>query len=176
MIDKLKSLKENIREVPDFPKKGILFRDITTLLKDPILLSNALDLLVEPFKNCGITKVVGLESRGFIFGSLIAHKLNAGFVLVRKKGKLPAVTISQNYTLEYGNDALEMHIDAISPNDIVLLHDDLIATGGSALAVVSMLKKLNVKKIYASFLCELVDLHGKEKLQGLEQIETVLQF
>lgn len=157
--------KQKIRNVPDFPKKGIMFRDITTLLKDGDSLAKASDALYEFSKDLGIDKVVGIESRGFIFGSLLAKKLGVGLVLVRKPGKLPAATISQSYTLEYGEDTLEIHNDAIKPGERILVHDDLLATGGTARAACDLIEKAGGKIIQISFIIELAFLGGKEKFK-----------
>lgn len=144
-----------IREIPDFPTKGISFKDITTLLKDKEAFRFVTDEIVIKFKDKHISKVLGIESRGFIFGGALARELDAGFVPVRKKGKLPADKISETYELEYGKDTIEMHSDAISQEDVVLIHDDLLATGGTANAVYNMVKRAGVKNIYFSFVCDL---------------------
>jgi len=144
------NLKDLIREIPDFPVDGISFKDITTLLKDNIALHEVIENFKEQFGDKKITKVVGIEARGFILGGALANELNAGFVPVRKKGKLPGKTISQKYALEYGTDSIEMHQDAISKDDTVLVHDDLLATGGTSLAVLNILKN-----IYFCFICDL---------------------
>lgn len=159
-------LKNYIRNIPDFPKAGILFRDITTLLKDKKAFKLAIDALANKYKNKKIDVVVAVEARGFILGGVIAHKLGAGFVPVRKKGKLPARTNSVTYDLEYGTDTLEMHRDAIKPGDKVLIVDDLLATGGTVKAVSDLVKQLQGKIIGIAFLIELTDLKGKEKLKG----------
>lgn len=156
-------LKKEIREVPDYPKAGISFKDITTLAKNPKAFAYVVDQISDYFKEKGITKVVALEARGFIFGGAIAEKLNAGFVPVRKKNKLPYKTISETYALEYGEDVIEMHLDALEGNDIVLIHDDLIATGGTALATLKMVERLGVKNIYFSFVCDLEFIITPEK-------------
>lgn len=148
-------LKKLIREIPDFPKAGINFKDITTLLKSNEAFKMVIQNIVDEFKDTGITKVVGLESRGFIFGGAIADRLNAGFVPVRKNGKLPAPTIKESYELEYGMDCIEMHADALNENDVVLIHDDLLATGGTAFAALNLAKKAGVKNISFSFVCDL---------------------
>ena len=155
--------KNKIRNVPDFPKKGIMFRDITTLLNDGESLQKTSDALYNFSKDLNIDKVVGIESRGFIFGSILAEKLGVGFVLVRKPGKLPANTISQSYKLEYGEDTLEIHKDAIVPGEHVLLHDDLLATGGSARAACDLIEKAGGKIVQISFIIELAFLNGKSK-------------
>ncbi len=161
-------LKELIRSVPDFPKKGIMFRDITTLLKDEKGIAGTLDQLYNLAKNKKITKVVGVESRGFILGGALAVKLGAGFVPIRKPGKLPAETISESYILEYGTDRIEIHKDAIQPGDIVLLHDDLLATGGTMEAACKLVEKLGARVEQISFLIELSFLNGRDKLKGYE--------
>lgn len=166
MKDKIKELEKYIRNIPNFPKPGILFRDITTLIKDKRAFKLAIELLVKKYKGKKIDKVVAVESRGFIFGAVLAYKLSAGFVLVRKKGKLPAKTISTTYTLEYAKDILEMHEDAIKPNDNVLIVDDLLATGGTVSAVIDLVKQLKGKIKGIVFLIELVDLKARDKLKG----------
>jgi len=155
--------KQKIRSIPDFPKKGIMFRDITTLLEDAESLKKGAHALCELSKDLDINKVVGIESRGFIYGSIIAEKLGAGLVLIRKPGKLPSKTNSQSYTLEYGQDALEIHKDAIKPGDRVLVHDDLLATGGTAKAACELVEKAGGQIIQLSFIIELAFLGGKEK-------------
>ena len=169
----------SIRNVLDFPKPGVMFKDITTAIKKPAVLRFLADTLYEYYKDKGITKVVGVESRGFVLGSILAYKLNAGFVLLRKPGKLPAETYSYSYELEYGHDSLEIHKDAIDKGEIVLLHDDLLATGGSAHAALNLINKFNPKEIYASFMLELEFLNGRQKLVGMENladIHTLIQF
>jgi adenine phosphoribosyltransferase len=161
-------LKGLIRTVPDFPKQGIMFKDITTLLKDQNGLSAALEELYNLAKNKKITKVVGIESRGFILGGALAVKLGAGFVPIRKPGKLPAETISEAYVLEYGTDKIEIHKDAIQPGDLVLLHDDLLATGGTMEAACKLIEKLGATVVQVSFLIELSFLNGREKLKGYD--------
>lgn len=154
--------KQKIRNVPDFPKKGIVFRDITTLLKDGEALNKSADALYNFSKDLKIDKVVGVESRGFIFGSVLAQRLGVGLILVRKPGKLPAETISQSYTLEYGEDKLEIHRDAIQPGERILLHDDLLATGGTARAACDLIEKAGGNIVQVSFIIELAFLGGKE--------------
>jgi adenine phosphoribosyltransferase len=166
-------LKEQIRNVPDFPKPGIQFKDITTLIKHPELFAFTVNSIAGHYLDKKISKVVCVESRGFILGGALAIKLGAGFVPIRKPGKLPAETISIQYSLEYGTDELEIHRDAIAPGDIVLLHDDLLATGGTAHAAVELLKKMNPEKIYLGFFCELDFLKGREKLKGYEVTSLV---
>jgi adenine phosphoribosyltransferase len=172
----LETVAASIRNVPDFPKPGILFKDITTAMKDAEVLKFIADNLYEYYKDKGITKVVGVESRGFVLGSILAYKLNAGFVLLRKPGKLPAETYKINYDLEYGQDSLEIHKDSIDADDVVLLHDDLLATGGSANAALSLLNNFTHKGIYVSFLIELGFLNGIERLKGAKDIHSLIKF
>ena len=169
------TLKAKIRHVPDFPKAGILFYDVTTLLRDPQGLRLTIDSLSLPFKNQSIDLVVGIESRGFILGAAVADRIGAGFVLVRKVGKLPSATIQASYSLEYGTDSLEMHKDAIEPGQRVLIVDDLLATGGTAAAAISLVKQLGGKVEGLAFLIELLELKGRDKLPG-EQVTTILQY
>lgn len=164
---KKKSLADYIRNIPDFPKKGILFRDITTLLKDKKAYKQAIDALAAKYKEKKIDAIVAVESRGFIFGSTLAYKLGAGFIPVRKKGKLPAKTNSVTYELEYGTDTLEIHHDAIKENERILIVDDLLATGGTVKAVTELVGQLKGKIIGIAFLIELTGLNGKDKLKGL---------
>ncbi len=168
-------LKKHIRSIKDFPKKGIMFRDITTLLKEPKAFNKALDELMLFTDQVKIDKVVGIESRGFIFGSLLAQKLNVGFIPARKPGKLPAETESATYQLEYGEDKIEMHKDAINPGDKVLLHDDLLATGGTAEAVTKLIEKLGGEVVQISFLIELSLLNGRDKLEGYD-IKSLIMY
>ncbi|MBN2421508.1 adenine phosphoribosyltransferase [Candidatus Woesearchaeota archaeon] len=159
-------IKSKIRTIPHWPKQGIMFRDITTLLKDREGFNRMIDLFVERYKNSKITSVVGIESRGFIAGSALAHRLGIGFIPIRKPKKLPAETISEEYELEYGKDRIEIHKDAISKGDDVLLVDDLIATGGTALAACSLIKKLGGNVAECCFIVDLPDLGGKKKLEN----------
>jgi len=161
-------LKKYIRSIPGFPKKGILFRDITTLLKEPDAINLALKELVGLTYGHKIDKVVGIESRGFIFGSMLAQKLGVGFILARKPGKLPGETESQAYQLEYGEDKIEIHKDAIISGDKILLHDDLLATGGTAEAAAQLIEKLDGEVVQISFLVELTFLKGRDKLNKYE--------
>ena len=169
------ALKSKIRHVPDFPKPGILFYDITTLLRDAEGLTQAINALSEPYLSAGIELVVGIESRGFILGAAVADRLGCGFVPVRKVGKLPAATVRATYDLEYGSDSLEMHADAIEPGQRVLIVDDLLATGGTARATVGLVKKVGGVVTGIAFLIELVDLHGRKGLAG-EHVQVVLQY
>ena len=157
-------LSAHIRDIPEFPKKGIIFKDITTLLKNPVAFREAAEQLYAAVPDKNIDKVVAIESRGFIFGAMLAERLNAGFVPVRKPGKLPAQTLQAAYLLEYGTDTLEIHQDAIAPGERILLHDDLLATGGTARAACQLIKQLGGQVIHISFLLELAFLNGKEKL------------
>ncbi len=169
-------IKKHIRNIPDFPKPGIQFKDITTALKDAEALQIMADTLYDYYKNKGITKVVGVESRGFVIGSILAYKLNAGFILLRKPGKLPADTYRVDYELEYGVDGLEIHKDAIEPNDVILLHDDLLATGGSANASLQLLRKFGDNPIYVSFLIELLELEGITRLDEALDVHSLVQY
>ena len=171
----MEELKKKIREIPDFPKPGILFYDLTTLLKDPEGLRRLVDILTQQYEDWPIEQVVGIESRGFIFGPTLAYNLNAGFVPVRKKGKLPAETIRSHYDLEYGQDALEIHRDAIARQQRVLIVDDLIATGGTAAAAARMVQELGGKVLGLAFIVELESLKGREKLDGFE-VYSVLRY
>lgn len=168
-------LKKHIREVPDHPKPGILFYDITTLLQNPLALRMTVDRFVWLFAEKRIHKVVGIESRGFMFGPIVAYDLNAGFVPVRKPGKLPYQKIRESYELEYGTDTLEMHNDAIQPGEHVLIVDDLVATGGTALATAKMVESLGGKVSGFGFIIELTFLPGREKLAGYE-VESLIKY
>ena len=157
-------LLDHLRVIPDFPQKGIQFRDVTTLFKDAKCLDIMEEEMYELYKDKGITKVVGIESRGFILAPAVAMELGAGFVPIRKPNKLPAETVSVTYQKEYGEDSIQMHKDALKPEDVVLIHDDILATGGSILAAVELVRKLGVKTIYANCLIELEGLNGKRFL------------
>ena len=172
-----KTLLENLRCIPDFPKKGINFRDVTTLFGNPECLQIMEDELYDIYKNHGITKIVGIESRGFVMASALAVKLHAGVVLCRKPGKLPGETVQESFSKEYGEDTIEIHNDSISENDVVLLHDDLLATGGTMKAAYNLVKKFNPKKIYVNFLIELVNegLNGREIFDKDTEITTLMQ-
>ncbi len=161
-------LLSKIRSVPDFPKKGIVFRDITTLLKDKDALAYAVDQLYERYKDKKISKVVGIESRGFIIGATLAYRLGCGFVPIRKPGKLPAEKVREEYQLEYGSDAMEIHSDALSHGERILIHDDLLATGGTIEAACKLVEKLGGEIVGLSFLIELSFLHPRKKLSGYE--------
>ncbi len=168
-------LKRHIREVPDYPKPGILFYDITTLLGDPWALRTTVDRFVERFIEQRIDKVVGMESRGFLFGPILAYNLNAGFVPVRKPGKLPADVVSETYELEYGTDSLEMHNDGVRPGEKVLIVDDLIATGGTAKATAKMVEAVGGTVVGFGFIIELNFLDGRAALDGYE-VESLIQY
>jgi len=158
-------IKSRIRTVPHYPKQGIMFRDITTLLKDPVGFKITISELVKRYSSTKIDKVVGIEARGFIIGAALAYQLGLGFVPIRKKGKLPAETIGHNYDLEYGTDRIEMHVDAISKGENVLLVDDLIATGGTAEAAVKLIEKMGGKVVECCFVIDLPDLGGRKRLE-----------
>ena len=168
-------LKRHIREVPDWPKPGILFYDITTLLKDPLALRMTVDRFVWLYAREQVDKVVGMESRGFMFGPIVAYDLNAGFVPVRKPGKLPAKTIEETYELEYGTDRLQMHEDAIEPGDRVLVVDDLVATGGTAAATAKLIQQRGGQVIGMGFIIELTFLEPRKKLGGY-RLESLIQY
>jgi len=159
-------IKQKIRTVPHWPKPGVMFRDITTLLQDAVGFKRMLDILEERYKNFKVDKIVGIESRGFIIGAPLADRLGVGFVPIRKKGKLPAATISEEYELEYGKDKIEMHLDALLPGEKVLLVDDLIATGGTALAACNLIKKAGGIVAECCFVVDLPELGGKKKLEA----------
>ena len=160
-------LKTLIRTIPDYPKKGILFRDITTLIEDPKGFRECVERLADAHRDKGITHVAGIEARGFIFGAGVAIALDVGFIPVRKKGKLPGETIGQNYALEYGVDMIEIHADVVNADDSVLLVDDLIATGGTALAAATLLRRTGATVDHAGFVIDLIDLGGADKLRAM---------
>jgi adenine phosphoribosyltransferase len=160
-------LRAAIRTIPDYPKQGILFRDITTLLGDARAFRKAVDDLVQPFAGAKIEKVAGIEARGFILGGAMAHQLSSGFIPIRKKGKLPHKTVSIAYELEYGTDEMEIHVDAVQPGERVVLVDDLIATGGTATGAIRLLKKLGADVVAACFVIDLPDLGGARKIEAL---------
>ena len=170
-----KVLMDNLRCIPDFPKKGINFRDVTTLYKNGYCMQIMLDELYELYKDNGITKIVGIESRGFVMAAALAGKLGCGVVLARKPGKLPATVIKESFSKEYGVDTIEMHLDSIEPDDVVLIHDDLLATGGTAKAAYNLVQHFNPKKIYKNFIIEIKDegLHGRDLFEGIE-LSTLL--
>lgn len=166
MTDKFQYVREHVREVPDFPKKGILFLDITTATKDAKSMQYMTDFLYEQFKDENIDYVAGIESRGFIFGAAVAYKLGAGFVPIRKPNKLPAKTIKEEYSLEYGTDTIEIHADALKEGDRVLVIDDLLATGGTALAACNLVKRIGAEVVASAFIIELDPLKGREKIEA----------
>lgn len=170
------TLIKSIRQIPDFPIPGILFYDVTTLFKDSVAIRELSDILYEMYKDKGITKVVGIESRGFIMGPMLAARLGAGFVPIRKPGKLPADTIEESYTKEYGTDTIQMHKDAIDEHDVVLIHDDLLATGGTMVAACNLVKQLKPKKVMANFIIELKELNGKALFTEDVEVESVLSL
>ncbi len=172
----LEIIKSKIRDVVDFPQKGIVFRDLTTVFKEPDCLKELSDMLTRMYVEKGITKVVGIESRGFIMGPIVATRIGAGFVPMRKPGKLPAETWQESYTKEYGVDVIEIHKDALCENDVVLLHDDLLATGGTMLAAYKLVKRFNPKKIYVNFLVELEFLKGREAFPDDVEVEALIKY
>lgn len=172
----IQDVKDRIRNVPDFPKPGIMFKDITTALKDAETLRKMVDFLCENFNEEKIDYIIGLESRGFIFGVPVAYKLEAGFVPIRKPNKLPAKTISETYVLEYGTDKLEMHEDALQPGDRVLIVDDLLATGGTAAAACNLVTKVGAEIVGCAFVIELNDLKGRDKLPKGCKILSMVEY
>ena len=166
-------LREYIRSIPDFPKQGIIFRDITTLLKDGPAWQDAVVALADPFRERGIEGVIGIEARGFIMGGAVACELGAGFIPVRKAGKLPAETLKKNYELEYGTDSLEVHVDAIKDGQRILMVDDLLATGGTMAACCEMVEELGGEIAACAFLIELCTLNGRDKLPGQEVLSLI---
>lgn len=174
--DEMTYLKGIVRNIPDFPVPGVQFKDLTTLFKDAKALKMLEQAMLELYKDKGITKVVGIESRGFIGGSMLAVHLGAGFVPVRKPGKLPAETIKKSYAKEYGADTIEIHRDAITPDDVVVIHDDLLATGGTMLAAYELVKSMNPKKVYINFICGLDFLHGRDVLPKDVEVTTLFDF
>lgn len=173
---KLEELKKLIRDVPDFPTKGIIFRDLTTMIKNPEALHIMGEELKKLYADKGVTKIVGIESRGFIGGSIMAFELGAGFVPARKPGKLPSVTIKKAFAKEYGVDMIELHSDAITSEDVVVLHDDLLATGGTMAACYDLVKSMNPKKIYINFIVELSALDGRKNLPKDCEITSLLTY
>ena len=171
----VESLKSKLRTVPDFPIPGILFWDVTTLFTDPEGLAETLDILYDMYKDKGITKVVGIESRGYVLGAALAARLGAGFVLARKKGKLPAETLSIEYSKEYGTDTVEIHSDALKADDVVLIHDDLIATGGTAAAIERLVRRFGVTKISVNFLIEIEELEGRKLFSPDVEVQSIIK-
>lgn len=172
-----KLLMDNLRCIPDFPVKGVNFRDVTTLFKNSECLKEMVEEMYELYKDKGITKVVGIESRGFVLASALALRLGAGVILCRKPGKLPTETIQESYEKEYGTDTIEIHKDAITPDDVVLLHDDLLATGGTMKASCNLVKKFHPKKVYANFIIELVNegFEGRNIFDKDIEVSTLIQ-
>ena len=169
-------VKLQIRNIPDFPVKGIQFKDITTALQQPECLRWMRDEMVNLYKNKGITKIVGIESRGFIIAPAVAMELGVGFVPIRKPGKLPAETVEISYQKEYGVDTIQIHKDALSADDVVLLHDDLLATGGTMAAAIELVKKFGVKKVYVNFLIELDFLNGRQVLEQGAEVDSLIHM
>lgn len=169
-------LIKNLREIPDFPKPGILFYDVTTLFKNPECLQAMLNELYEMYKDRGITKVVGIESRGFILGAALAARLGAGFVMARKPGKLPAEVLEETYEKEYGTDTIQIHKDAIEEGDVVLLHDDLLATGGTMAATYRLVMQCQPKEAFVNFVIELKDLNGRKAFDENVEVTTLLEL
>ena len=171
------NLADAIRTIPDYPKPGIQFRDITTLLADARAFRRAVDELVQPYAGAKIEKVAGIEARGFILGGAVAHQLSAGFTPVRKKGKLPAATLRQTYALEYGEDEVEIHLDAITAGEKVLVVDDLIATGGTAEAAIKLLRRAGAEVVGAAFAIDLPDLGGAKRIEAMGvRVQTLVKF
>lgn len=167
-------LIKSIRNIPDFPIPGIQFKDVTTLFKDAECLRILSDMMYEQYKDKGITKVVGIESRGFIMGPILATRLGVGFVPIRKPGKLPAEVIEESYAKEYGTDTIQMHKDAIDCNDVVLLHDDLLATGGTMEAACKLVRQMNPKKVMVNFIIELEELNGRSNFDSDIEVSSIL--
>ncbi len=172
----LQEVKDSIRNIPNFPKEGIQFKDVSTAFKDNRIFKFVVNELRNHYINLGITKVVGIESRGFILGSSLANELHAGFIPIRKPGKLPAEIFSQSYDLEYGSDSLEIHTDALSKEDVVLIHDDLLATGGTVNAAVDLVKKFGVTNIHINFFVELDFLHGRDRILSNVPVWSLIHF
>ncbi|MDR1678750.1 MAG: adenine phosphoribosyltransferase [Prevotellaceae bacterium] len=172
----IEDVKKEIRDIQDFPSKGIVFKDLTTVFKNAQYIQFLSDMLYNQYKDYGITKVIGIESRGFIMGAILSEKLNAGFIPVRKKGKLPAESYEMEYQLEYGSAIIEMHKDALDENDVVLIHDDLLATGGTLAASISLVKILGVKKIYCNTIVELTALHGRKLIESDVEFISLIKY
>jgi len=169
-------IKSKIRDVVDFPKKGIIFRDLTTMFKDARAMHIVGWDLAQLYRSKGVTKVVGIESRGFIGGAILAYEIGAGFVPARKPGKLPADTITAPFEKEYGTDVIEIHRDAITPDDVVVIHDDLLATGGTMAACYELVKSMNPKKVYISFIVELSELEGRKNLPADAEVTSLIVY
>lgn len=172
----IEKLRKTVRNIPDFPIVGIQFKDVTPLFKTKESLSDLTEVLLDEYRDKGITKVIGIESRGFIMGPIMALEMGAGFVPIRKPGKLPAEVFEEFYEKEYGKDSIQIHKDAIGENDIVLIHDDLLATGGTMLAAYKLVKRIGVKKIYINFIIELEDLKGKEVFPKDIEVKALLKY
>lgn len=172
----LERLKQQVRNIPDFPIPGIQFKDVTTLFKTPEDLRELTQALREKYEGKGITKVVGIESRGFIMGPILALELGAGFIPIRKPGKLPAETIEESYEKEYGVDTIQIHKDALSPDDVVLIHDDLLATGGTMAAAYKLVKKMGVNNIFINFIIELEELEGRKVFPDNVDVDALIKF
>ena len=172
----IETLTSAVRNIPDFPIPGIQFKDITTLFQSPEHLKELSDTIYDLYKEREITKIVGIESRGFFMGPAVAIRLNAGFVPIRKPGKLPYRVIEEKYTKEYGEDVIQIHEDALNENDVVLLHDDLLATGGTMVAAYNLVKKLGVKQIYINFLIELEELEGHVHFPKDVEVKSIIKF
>lgn len=173
---KLEILRKNVRNIPDFPIPGIQFKDVTTLFDTKESLSMLTNVLLDEYKDKGITKVVGIESRGFIMGPIMALELEAGFVPIRKPGKLPANVLEEEYQKEYGVDKIQIHKDSLSPDDVVLIHDDLLATGGTMFAAYNMVRKMGVKKIFVNFIIELEQLNGRKLFPSDVDVNALIKF
>ncbi|MDE5705925.1 adenine phosphoribosyltransferase [Muribaculum sp.] len=169
-------VRQKIRDVYDFPKPGIIFRDLTTMFKDPRAMHIVGWDLAQLYRDKGVTKVVGIESRGFIGGAIMAYEIGAGFVPARKPGKLPADTVRADFAKEYGTDTIEIHRDAITPDDVVVIHDDLLATGGTMAACYELVKSMNPKKVYINFIVELSDLHGRDNLPKDAEVTSLIVY
>lgn len=176
MKNDMEYIKSKIRDVYDFPAKGVVFKDLTTVFKDPRALHIIGWDLSQIYRDKGVTKVVGIESRGFIGGSILAFELGAGFVPARKPGKLPAEVVRAEYDKEYGKDVVEIHTDAITPDDVVVIHDDVLATGGTMAAVYNLVKSQNPKKIYINFIIELTSLNGRDRLPADAEVSSLIQY
>ncbi len=173
---KAEEVKKTIRDIIDFPVKGIVFKDLTTAFNNPSSMKFFEDEMYKLYKNKGITKVIGIESRGFVMAPILANKLGVGFVPIRKKGKLPADVLEISYGKEYGEDVIQIHVDALTENDVVLIHDDLLATGGTMLAACQLVEKFGVKKVFVNFLVELDFLKGRELFDKSIEVESLLHF
>jgi len=172
----IEDVKNSVRNIPDFPKEGIQFKDVSTAFKEKRILKFIVSEIKNHYVDLGITKVVGIESRGFILGSSLAGELHAGFIPVRKPGKLPAETFAQSYDLEYGSDSLEIHTDALDKDDIVLIHDDLLATGGTVNAAINLVKRFGVTRIYVNFFVELDFLNGRERISKDVPVWSLIHY